>query len=137
HHARSISHAYRVYRGDTQTLLLSKKLTRKINEFCRSEGATPFMTLLAAFKVLLHRYTGEEDIVVGSPIAGRCLAETEPLIGLFINVLALRVSLSGNPTFREMLQRVKDVAFGAYAHQDLPFETLVKEVRPDRTLSHN
>src|SRR2546421_693341 len=89
-HPRSSSHAYRAYRGETQTLFLSRELTRKLNEFCRSEGATPFMTLLAAYKVLLHRYTGEEDIVVGSPIAGRCMAELEPLIGLFINVLALR-----------------------------------------------
>ena len=95
------------------------------------------MTLLAAFKVLLHRYTGEEDIVVGSPIAGRCMAETEPLIGLFINVLALRDDLSGDPTFRELLTRVKETALGAYAHQDLPFETLVRELQPDRTLAHN
>lgn len=136
-HPRSSSHAYRVYRGETQTLYLSKEMTRRVNEFCRSEGATPFMTLLAAFKVLLHRYTGEEDIVVGSPIAGRCLAETEGLIGLFINVLALRVKLSGNPTFREVLARVKDTALGAYAHQDLPFETLVRELQPDRTLANN
>jgi amino acid adenylation domain-containing protein len=136
-HPRSTSHAYRAYRGETQTLHLSKELSRKVNEFCRAESATPFMTLLAAFKVLLHRYTGEEDIVVGSPIAGRCLAETEPLIGLFINVLALRVHLSGNPTFRELLTRVKDTALGAYAHQDLPFETLVRELHPDRTLANN
>ncbi len=136
-HPRSTSHAYRAYRGETQTLHLSKELTRRINEFCRTEGATPFMTLLAAFKVLLHRYTGEADIVVGSPIAGRCLAETEPLIGLFINVLALRVNLAGNPTFREVLARVKDTALGAYAHQDLPFETLVRELQPDRTLANN
>src|SRR5437588_6893512 len=135
--ARSSSHAYRAYRGETQTLHLSKELTRKVNEFCRTESATPFMALLAAFKVLLNRYTGEEDLVVGSPIAGRCLAETEPLIGLFINVLALRVDLSGNPTFRELLSRVKDTALGAYAHQDLPFETLVRELHPDRTLANN
>jgi aspartate racemase len=136
-HSRTSLQTYRAYRGTQQTLRLSKELTRKVNEFCRREEATPFMTLLAAFKTLLHRYTGEEDIVVGSPIAGRCMAETEALIGLFINVLALRVSVSGDPTFRELLGRVKDAALGAYANQDLPFETLVREVQPDRTLTHN
>lgn len=136
-HSREIVKAFRAYRGTHQTLRLSKELTKQINEFCRAGEATPFMTLLAAFKVLLHRYTGEEDIVVGSPIAGRCMAETEPLIGLFINVLALRSSLSGNPTFREILSRVKNAALGAYANQDLPFETLVRELHPDRALAHN
>ena len=136
-HPRSNFQAYRSYRGIQQTLSLNPELTRQINEFCRKEEATPFMTLLAAFKVLLHRYTGEEDIVVGSPIAGRCMAETEPLIGLFINVLALRDDLSGDPTFRELLTRVKETALEAYAHQDLPFETLVRELQPDRALTHN
>ena len=136
-HPRAAVQAFRAFRGAQQTLRLSKNLTRQLKELCQKEEATPFMMLLAAYHILLHRYTGEEDIVVGSPIAGRCMSETEQLIGLFINVLALRVDLSGNPTFRELLQRVKDVAFGAYAHQDLPFETLVKEVQPDRTLSHN
>ena len=136
-HARSNFQAYRACRGLQQMLALSQELTQQINHFCRKEEATPFMTLLAAFKVLLHRYTGEEDIVVGSPIAGRCMAETESLIGLFINVLALRDDLSGDPTFRELLTRVKDTALGAYAHQDLPFETLVRELQPDRALTHN
>lgn len=136
-HSRANFQAYQAYRGTHQTLRLSPELTRKVNDLCRTEEVTPFMTLLSAFKVLLHRYTGEEDIVVGSPIAGRCMAETEPLIGLFINVLALRASLSGNPTFRELLSRVKDAALGAYANQDLPFETLVRELQPDRTLAHN
>ena len=136
-HPRSNLHAYRAYRGATKMLRLSRELTKQINDLCRRHEATPFMTLLAAFEVLLHRYTGEEDIVVGSPIAGRCLAETEPLIGLFINVLALRVNASGDPTFQELLNRVKDTALGAYAHQDFPFETLVKELQPDRALTHN
>lgn len=136
-HPRANFQAYRAHRGLQQTLTLNPELTRRINDFCRKEEATPFMTLLAAFKVLLHRYTGEEDIVVGSPIAGRCMAETEPLIGLFINVLALRDDLSGDPTFRELLTRVKDTALGAYEHQDLPFETLVRELQPDRALTHN
>lgn len=136
-HPRAAAHGFRAFRGAQQTLELSKKLTRQLKALCQREEATPFMILLAVYYILLQRYTAEEDVVVGSPIAGRCLAETEPLIGLFINVLALRANLSGNPTFRELLQRVKDVAFGAFAHQDLPFETLVKEVQPDRTLSHN
>ncbi|HEY8204732.1 MAG TPA: amino acid adenylation domain-containing protein [Pyrinomonadaceae bacterium] len=136
-HPRSNLHAYRAYRGATKMLTLSRPLTKQINELCRHNEVTPFMALLAAFEVLLHRYTGEEDIVVGSPIAGRCLAETEPLIGLFINVLALRVNASGDPTFQELLNRVKETALGAYAHQDFPFEILVKELQPDRALTHN
>lgn len=136
-HTRPNFQAYKAYRGEQQTLRLSRELTRKVNDFCRAEEVTPFMTLLAAFKVLLHRYTGEEDIVVGSPIAGRCMSETEPLIGLFVNVLALRASLSGNPTFRDLLARVKETALGGYANQDLPFETLVRELQPDRTLGQN
>src|SRR6185437_7121931 len=136
-HPRSNLHAFRAYRGATKTLTLSRELSKEINQFCRQQEVTPFMALLAAFEVLLHRYTGEEDIVIGSPIAGRCLAETESLIGLFINPLALRVNVSGDPTFRELLTRVKDTALSAYAHQDFPFETLVKEVQPDRALTHN
>lgn len=134
---RATVHAYRAYRGAQQTLSLSKELTRRLKSLCQAEAVTPFMMLLAAYEILLHRYTGEEDIAVGSPIAGRRMAEIEPLIGLFINVLALRVSLAGNPTFRELLGRVKEAALGAYANQDLPFETLVREIQPDRTLSHN
>src|SRR5262249_42124395 len=96
-----------------------------------------FMMLMAAYHILLHRYTGDEDIVVGTPIAGRQQPETEDLIGLFINTLAIRMNLSGDPTVREFLNRVKQVSLGAYAHQDLPFERLVKELQPDRTLAHN
>jgi amino acid adenylation domain-containing protein len=136
-HPRAAVHAYRAYSGNQQTLSLSKDLTRRLKNFCQTEAVTPFMMLLAAYEILLHRYTGEEDIVVGTPIAGRRMAEMEPLIGLFINVLALRVSVSGNPTFRELLRRVKEAALGGYANQDLPFETLVREIHPDRTLSHN
>ncbi|MDQ1640627.1 MAG: hypothetical protein QOF62_3966 [Pyrinomonadaceae bacterium] len=136
-HARPSIQAHKAFRGSKRKLTLSKELTQKLKELCQKEEATLFMVLLAAYQVLLHRYTGEEDIVVGSPIAGRCLAETENLIGLFVNALALRVDLSGNPSFRELLARVKEVALGAYANQDLPFETLVKEVQPDRTLARN
>jgi non-ribosomal peptide synthetase component F len=94
------------------------------------------MTILAAFKVLLHRYTGEDDIMVGTPIANRTRAEVEGLIGCFVNMIVLRSDLSGNPTFRDFLRRVREVALGAYAHQDLPFELLVEELRPERNVSN-
>ena len=136
-HPRPSIQAHKAFRGSKRKLTLSRELTQKLKELCQKEEATLFMVLLAAYQILLHRYTGEEDIVVGSPIAGRCLAETESLIGLFVNALALRVDLSGNPSFRELLARVKEVALGAYANQDLPFETLVKELQPDRTLARN
>src|SRR4026208_1730481 len=95
------------------------------------------MTLLAAFQTLLHRYSGQQDIVVGSPVAGRNYRETEGLIGFFVNTLALRTRLSGAPTFAELLQRVKEVCLGAYAHQDVPFEKLVEELQPERDLSRS
>src|SRR5207237_2937616 len=98
------------------------------------EGTTLFMTLLAAFQALLSRYTRQDDIVVGSPIANRNHAEIENLIGFFVNTLVFRTDLSGNPTFRELLGRVKETALAAYAHQDLPFAKLVDEVQPDRSL---
>ncbi len=95
------------------------------------------MTLLAAFQVLLYRYSGQEDIVIGLPIANRNRTEIEGLIGFFVNTLVLRADLSEKPTFKELLQRVRDVCLEAYAHQDLPFEKLVEELRPDRDLSRN
>ena len=96
-----------------------------------------FMVLLAAFKVLLLRYTGQADLVVGAPMANRNRAEIEGLIGFFVNMLVLRTDLSGNPSFREVLRRVKDVTLGAYDHADMPFERLVEELQPDRSLSRN
>ena len=124
-------------RGDYKFLTLSKDLSGGLVALSKHEGATLFMTLLAAFQILLWRYSGQEDIVVGSPIAGRNRAEIEGLIGFFINTLALRTNLSGNPTFKELLARVRETAIGAYMHQDLPFEKLVEELHPERDLGRN
>jgi non-ribosomal peptide synthetase component F len=99
------------------------------------EGVTLFMTLLAAFQTLLHRYTGQDDILVGSPIANRTRAEIEGLIGFFVNTLVLRTDLSGDPPFRELLHRVREVALGAYAHQDLPFKKLRRKLAAARHLA--
>jgi amino acid adenylation domain-containing protein len=125
------------YRGARQSIELSSELTQGLKALSRKEGVTLYMTLLAAFQILLHRYTGQDDIVVGSPIANRNRIEIEGLIGFFVNTLVLRSDHSGNPTFRELLPRVRETALEAYAHQDLPFEKLVEELRPDRDLSRS
>jgi amino acid adenylation domain-containing protein len=125
------------YQGARQLLQLPKSLSEALETLSQQEGVTLFMTLLAAFKILLYRYTQQEDIAVGSAIANRNRSEIEPLIGFFVNSLVLRTDLSGNPTFRELLSRVKEVALGAYAHQDLPFEKLVEELHPERNLNQN
>jgi len=125
------------YRGARETAVFPLSLLRRLEALSREEGASLFMTLLAAFQTLLCRYSGQEDIAVGSPIAGRNRVEVEGLIGFFINMLVLRSDLSGNPTFRELLGRVKEVALEAYAHQDLPFERLVEELHPERNLSYS
>jgi hypothetical protein len=113
------------YAGDYKLFNLSPSLSVSVRQMCKQEGVTLFMALLAAFKVLLYRYSGQDDISVGTPIANRNRAELEPLIGFFVNTLVLRTDLGGEPTFREILQRVREVALGAYAHQDIPFEMLV------------
>jgi amino acid adenylation domain-containing protein len=128
--------AIQTYRGDRRKIVLSAALSDELRELSRREGATLFMTLLAAFKVFLYRYTGQADLCVGTVIAGRSHAEIEGLMGFFVNTLALRTDLSGRPTFREALDRVREVTLGAYAHQDLPFEKLVEELQPQRDLSH-
>ena len=125
------------FRGARASVSFSSELTEGLKEVSRREGATLYMTLLAAFGALLARYTGQEDVVVGSPIAGRNRAEIEGLIGFFVNTLVLRTDLSGDPSFRELLRRVRKVALEAHAHQDLPFEKLVEELQPERSLSHN
>jgi amino acid adenylation domain-containing protein len=124
----------RAYR---QPLSLSRQTTAALLELGRGAGATLFMTLLAAFQVLLARYSGQDDITVGSPTANRNRVEIEGLIGFFVNMLVLRTDLSGDPTFRELLGRVREVCIGAYAHQNVPFEKLVEDLRPERDTNRN
>ncbi|MBW4424871.1 MAG: amino acid adenylation domain-containing protein [Nostoc desertorum CM1-VF14] len=129
--------AVSTYRGAKQFLELPHSLTQALETLSYQEDVTLFMTMLAAFQTLLYRYTQQEDIVVGSVIANRNRSELEGLIGFFVNSLVLRSDLSGNPTFRELLNRVREVTLGAYAHQDLPFEKLVEELHPERDLSRH
>ena len=124
------------FRGSAYAFRLPETLSAALKDLSQQEGTTLFMTLLAAFKVLLQRYTGIDDIVVGSAIANRNRREIEGLIGFFINSLVLRTDLSGSPSFRELLSRVKTVTLGAYNHQDLPFEKLVEVLQPKRNLGY-
>ncbi len=128
--------AVQTFVGAKVTWNLSAKMLAALKALGREVDASLFMTLLAAFDVLLYRLTGQKDIVVGSPIANRNRPELEPLIGFFVNTLALRSDLSGNPTFRELLCRVRETTLEAYAHEELPFEKLVEELQPERSLSH-
>ncbi|HLK55636.1 MAG TPA: condensation domain-containing protein, partial [Chthonomonadaceae bacterium] len=125
------------HHGARQNILLSPELSVSVKQLGQREGATLFMTLLAAFNVLLSRYSGQEDIVVGTPIANRTQADLESLIGFFVNTLVLRGDLSGDPSFVDLLGRIRETSLGAYAHQDLPFEKLVDELHPERSLSHS
>ena len=123
--------------GDTITEVFPSSLLAQLKELANGEETTLYMTLLAAFNVLLHRYTSQEDLVVGSVVANRNRRELEGLIGFFVNTLALRTDLSGNPPFRELLQRVRQVTLNAYAHQELPFDRLVEVLQPERSLNHS
>lgn len=125
------------FAGDRVPLSLPESLTIAINALSLQCNVTPFMTLLAAFQVLLYRYTGQEDITVGSPIANRSRSELEFLIGFFVNTLVLRSDLSGAPSFNDLLARVRHTCLSAYAHQDLPFEKLVEALNPVRDQSRN
>ena len=125
------------FNGAYGTFYLSEEASRGIHDLAKNSGATVFMTLLAAFKVLLFRYSGQEDIVIGTPIANRNRSEIEGLIGFFVNTLVMRTDLSGNPSFIELLRRLREIALGAYAHQDVPFEKIVDALQPERNLSHS
>lgn len=125
------------YNGDRLILSLTPELTTALKTLSQKEGVTLFMTLLAAFQALLHRYSGQGDIAVGTPISGRNQQETKDLIGFFLNTLVMRTDLSDNPSFRDLLKRVRQVSLAAYEHQDLPFDKLVEELQPERNLSHS
>jgi amino acid adenylation domain-containing protein len=129
--------AVQTYRGAKVKGEVGREVTAGLQALSRREGVTLYMTLLAAFQTLLSRYTGQQDIAVGSPIAGRGRLNTEGLIGFFVNTLVLRGDLSGDPSFRELLGRVRESVLGAYAHQDVPFERVVEELQPARSLSHS
>jgi hypothetical protein len=128
--------ARQTFRGALHSILLSKELSADLQTLSRKRGATLFMTLLTAFKLMLHYVTNQNDIVVGTDVANRGRIETECLIGFFVNQLVLRTDFSGNPTFQELLGRVREVTLEAYANQDLPFEKLVEILNPDRSLMH-
>ncbi|MBT4835826.1 MAG: amino acid adenylation domain-containing protein, partial [Methylococcales bacterium] len=125
------------YQGASVSFNIDEVISEKLRQLSQSQGCTLFMTLLTAFYILLHRYSGQTDICVGTPIAGRNRSEIESLIGFFINTLALRIDLSGNPSVTELQQRVKQIALEAYAHQDIPFEKVVEKVQSHRDLSHS
>jgi amino acid adenylation domain-containing protein len=129
--------AVQTFRGTRLHDEWSLELSEQLKRLSQQEGVSLFMTLLAGFQLLLARLSGQDEVVVGAPIAGRTHLETEPLIGFFVNTLVLRTNVAGNPTVRELLQRTRDVCLGAYAHQDVPFEKLVEELQPERNLSHS
>lgn len=125
------------HNGKRYTFTLPPSLVAALKALCRQENVTMFMALLAAFQALLHRYTGQSKIPTGSPVANRRLPELEDLVGFFVNTLVFCTNCTGNPTFRQLLGRVRETALGAYAHQDLPFEQLVEHLKPERNLSHS
>ncbi|MCP5094517.1 MAG: AMP-binding protein, partial [Chloroflexi bacterium] len=129
--------AIQTYRGKSVHTTIPRPLSQALHQLSREENATLYMTLLAAFNVLLYRYTGQTDLLVGTPVANRNQVELEPLIGFFVNTVILRTDLSNTPTFRQLLQRVRRVAEDAFSHQDVPLEKLIERLQPERLLSHN
>ena len=129
--------AMQTFSGASISATLPAELASALRNLARSENATLFVTLLAAFQVLLSRHAGQEDIVIGTPMAGRSRRELENLIGLFVNTVVVRTDLSGSPTFRELLRRTKETVLGAYENQDVPFETLIEILNPERDLSRS
>ena len=125
------------YAGASQSFVIDRHLVESLKALGIQTGATLFMVLLAAFQTLLYRHTDQEDIIVGTPFAGRNRAETDPLIGFFVNTLVLRTDCSGNPSFQELLGRVRQIALSAHDNQDLPFDRLVQELQPERSLSYH
>jgi len=118
-------------------LRIPQESLRTLNELARQNGATLFMILMAGFQALLYRYSGQDQIVVGTDLANRTTPETERMIGFFINLMAVRTDLSGNPTFRELLRRVREGLLGSYAHQEVPFLKIVQDIQPERSATHN
>ncbi len=129
--------AMQSFRGASEHVQLPAAVLERLRALGRQEGVTLYMVALGAFQALLTRYSGSEDVVVGSPVAGRGRGEVEELIGFFVNTLVLRTDLSGDPSFRELVRRVREVTLGAYEHQEVPFERLVAELSPERSLSHS
>jgi amino acid adenylation domain-containing protein len=125
------------FKGGREPIAITPEVNRALQSLCERLSVTPFMALLAAFQLLLSRHTGQDDIAVGCPVANRSRPELEKLIGFFVNTLVMRTDLSGNPTFQDVLGRVREVALSTYAHQDLPFEKLVEELQPERDPSRN
>lgn len=125
------------FHGAMESFALSPKVTKGLRDLSRREGTTLFMTLLAGFQVLMYRYSGQTDLLVGTPVANRNDRDLEDVMGLFVNTLVLRTDLSESPTFRQLLHRVRKVCLSAYAHQELPFEKLVEYLQPERDMSHN
>ncbi|MDE3103532.1 MAG: amino acid adenylation domain-containing protein [Acidobacteriota bacterium] len=129
--------AQQTYRGGHETIVFPGEVASALRTLALETGTTLFMTMLAGFQLMLSRYSNQEQVVVGTDLANRTTTETERLIGFFINLLALRLDLSGNPTYRELLDRTREAALGAYAHQEMPFEKLVEVLQPERSLSHH
>ncbi|MDQ2935946.1 MAG: amino acid adenylation domain-containing protein [Acidobacteriota bacterium] len=125
------------FRGEQTSIALPASLAELLKELSHREGVTLFMTLICVFQILLSLYSGQDDVLVGTPVAGRTLIETEGLIGCFVNTLVLRGDLAGNPTLRELIKRTREAALGAYTHQETPFEKLVEKLRPERSLSRS